>query len=213
MRALIVDDQAVFRAGLASLLRAWDFTIVGQAGDGEEAIQRALETRPEIIFMDIRMPRRNGLEATRAVKALMPDIKIVMLTVSDDEADLFEAIKSGAEGYLLKNLPEEEFASFVSRIKAGEPVMSRGLAHSLLREFGRLRGAGREGEEVTDRERDVLEMVAKGSTNREIAAALFITENTVNYHMKRILATLHLRNRAQVAAWARDHGFPSRPPS
>lgn len=210
MKALLVDDHALFRAGLASLLRAWGFEIVGQAGDGEQAIAAARRLRPDIIFMDINMPRSNGLEATRAIKSELPDIIVIILTVSDDEKDLFEAIKSGAEGYLLKNLQEEEFADLVERLRRGEPVMSPGLAKKLLQEFARLRqlkhGGGAE-TGLTDREREVLERVARGATNRELSAELYISENTVNFHMKNILSKLHLRNRSQVVAWAIQHGF------
>jgi DNA-binding NarL/FixJ family response regulator len=233
MNVLLADDHALFRAGLASLLKAWGLQVVAQAGNGQEAIARAREFHPDLIFMDINMPSPNGLEATRAIKAEYPDIKIVMLTVSDDEQDLFEAIKSGAEGYLLKNLREEEFADLVSRLGRGEPVMSPGLAKKLLQEFGRLREERHNPEPelgitererevleqaargsanelgVTEREREVLEQVTRGSTNKEMAAAMYISESTVNYHMKNILGKLHLRNRAQVVAWALEHGFTS----
>ncbi|MFQ5826861.1 MAG: response regulator [Dehalococcoidia bacterium] len=210
MRVLLVDDHALFRAGIASLLKAWGLEVVGQAGDGEEALLQARQLNPELIFMDIRMPQRNGLETTRAIKAEMPDIKIVMLTVSDDEADLFEAIKSGAEGYLLKNLREEEFSELLARLRQGEPIISAPLARKLLEEFARLKEVRQEPStdgEITEREKDVLALVAQGATNKEIAAALYISENTVSFHMKNILDKLHLRNRAQVVAWALEHGF------
>jgi DNA-binding NarL/FixJ family response regulator len=216
LRVLLVDDHALFRAGLASLLRAWGLQVVGQAANGQEAITRAGELSPDLVFMDINMPVVNGLEATRAIKAAHPEIKVIVLTVSDDEQHLFEAIKSGAEGYLLKNLREEEFADLLGRIGRGEPVMSPGLAKKLLQEFARLRqDRGRSEIEtvLTDRERDVLEHVARGATNKEIGAALYISENTVNYHMKNMLGKLHLRNRAQVVAWALERGFVSRPSS
>lgn len=212
----MVDDHALFRAGLATLLKAWGLEVVGEAGNGEEAVARARDLRPDLIFMDINMPGTNGLAATRAIKTEFPDIKVVILTVSDDEQDLFEAIKSGAEGYLLKDLREEEFADLVERIKNGEPVMSPGLARRLLREFARLREERADPDEetgLTEREHDVLEQVARGVTNREIASALYISENTVNYHMKNILSKLHLRNRSQVVAWAMGHGFATDPPS
>ncbi|MEK7281528.1 MAG: response regulator transcription factor, partial [Chloroflexota bacterium] len=205
MKILLADDHALFRAGLVSLLKAWGMEVVGQAADGNEAIAKARQLHPDLIFMDINMPHQNGLEATRAIKAELPDTKVIMLTVSDDEQDLFEAIKSGAEGYLLKNLREEEFADLVSRVARGEPVMPPNLARKLLQEFARLKedkqGFGAE-PGMTEREKEVLEYVTKGSTNKEIAAALFISENTVNYHMKNILSKLHLRNRSQVVAWA-----------
>lgn len=216
MRVLLVDDHALFRAGLATLLKAWGLEVVGEAGNGEEAVARARDLRPDLIFMDINMPGTNGLAATRAIKTEFPDIKVVILTVSGDEQDLFEAIKSGAEGYLLKDLREEEFADLVERIKNGEPVMSPGLARRLLREFARLREERADPDEetgLTEREHDVLEQVARGVTNREIASALYISENTVNYHMKNILSKLHLRNRSQVVAWAMGHGFATGPPS
>ncbi len=215
MRVLLVDDHAVFRAGLASLLKAWGLQVVGQAGNGDEAITKARELQPDLIFMDISMPGRNGLEATRAIKAESPDVKIVVLTVSDAEQHLFEAIKSGAEGYLLKNLREAEFAELVERVSNGEPAMSPGLAKKLLQEFARVHeGQERtEAEEVlTDREREVLEHVARGSSNKEIAASLYISDNTVSYHMKNILSKLHLSNRAQVVGWALEHGFTARSP-
>lgn len=213
MRVFLVDDHALFRAGLASLLKAWGLEVVGQAGDGQEAISGVRNLRPDLVFMDISMPRMNGLEATKAIKAEFPDTKVVVLTVSDDEQDLFEAVKSGAEGYLLKNLREEEFADLVTRVSRGEPAMSPGLARKLLQEFARLkedklRADG--GVVLTDREGEVLEQVAHGMSNKDIASALVISENTVNYHMKNILSKLHLRNRAQVVAWALEHGFTAK---
>ena len=209
MRVLLADDHALFRAGLATLLRAWGLQVVAQAGNGEEAIAKARQFHPDLIFMDINMPSPNGLEATRTIKAESPDTKIIILTVSDDEEDLFEAIKSGAEGYLLKNLREEEFADLVRRIDRGEPVLSPILAKKLLHEFSRLKEEEHRPEVeagLTAREQEVLEELAHGSTNKEIAAALYISENTVNYHMKNILSKLHLRNRSQVVAWALQHG-------
>jgi DNA-binding NarL/FixJ family response regulator len=215
MNVLLVDDHALFRAGLASLLKAWGLQVVGQAGNGGEAIEKARELHPDLVFMDINMPSINGLEATRAIKAELPETKVIMLTVSDDEQDLFEAIKSGAEGYLLKDMREEEFAELVSRVSRGEPVMSPGMAKKLLQEFAQLSQEHRRQQDeggLTDREREVLEQVARGSTNKEIAATLYISENTVNYHMKNIVSKLHVRNRAGVVAWALEHGYTSKPP-
>lgn len=215
MRVMLVDDHALFRAGLASLLRAWGLQIVGEADNGRDAIQRALELSPDLVFMDINMPGLNGLEATRAIKTQLPETKVIMLTVSDDEQHLFEAIKSGAEGYLLKNLREEEFADLVRRLERGEPVMSPGLARRILQEFAHLAVSKEQpGTEtgLTPREQEVLEEVARGAANREIAATLQISENTVNFHMKNILSKLHLKNRAQVVVWALEHGLVHRPP-
>jgi len=209
---LLVDDHALFRAGLAGLLQASGLDVVGQAGDGEEAIAKARALHPDLIFMDIHMPRLNGLAATRAIKTELPEIRIMVLTVSDDERDLFEAIKSGAEGYLLKNMQEQEFEEFMRRLEQGEPVISPALAQKLLGEFARMKRA--EGtlvsqDSLSEREQEVLRLVATGATNRGIAESLFISENTVAFHMKNILGKLHLRNRAEVIRWAFDHGLLS----
>lgn len=217
MRVLLADDHALFRAGLVSLLNAWGVQMIGQAANGNEAIARAREFHPDLVLMDINMPGLNGLEATRVIKTEFPDIKVIILTVSDDQEDLFEAIKSGAEGYLLKNLREEEFADLMNRIARGEPVMSSGLAKKLLQEFARLKQQEKPVVEaeaeieagLSVREQEVLELVARGDANKKVAATLHISGNTVNFHMKNILSKLHLKNRTQVAAWALRHGFTS----
>ena len=207
MRVLLADDHALFRAGLASLLRAWGMDVVGQAANGVEAIELARRIKPELMLMDVGMSPCNGLEATRVIKAELPDVKVVIVTVSEDEQDLFEAIKSGAEGYLLKGMSEEELGATLTRISAGEPALSPDLAAKILDEFARMarepaeKPAGPE-EELTEREREVLRLVAEGATNREIASKLFISANTVSFHMKNILGKLHLKNRAHAAAFA-----------
>jgi len=152
------------------------------------------------------MPECNGLEATRLIKAELPDTRIAIVTVSDHDEDLFEAIKSGAEGYLLKNMSEAELESTLNALSAGEPALSPRLAAKILDEFARL---GREPamkeeqrDDLTPREREVLQLVAEGATNKEIAASLYLSEHTVNFHMKNILSKLHLRNRAQAVAYA-----------
>lgn len=213
MRILLVDDHALFRAGMASLLKAWGFDLAGQANDGEEAIAKVRELHPDLVLMDITMPKLNGLEATKAIKSIFPDVKVVIITVSDDDQNLFEAIKSGAEGYLLKNLREEEFADLMARLDQGEPIMSPGLASKLLREFTRLGDSKHQAETgmgLTDRELMVLQQVAQGATNKEISDSLHISCNTVSYHMKNIFSKLHLRNRAEVVAWAFEHGFATK---
>lgn len=207
MRVLLADDHALFRAGIASLLRAWGMEIVGQAANGLEAIELTRRLKPELVLMDVTMSPCNGLEATRAIKAERPEVKVVIVTVSEDEQDLFEAIKSGAEGYLLKGMSEEELNATLTRISDGEPALSPGLAAKILDEFARMArdGAGRPvgpEDELTDREREVLRLVAEGATNREIASRLYVSENTVGFHMKHILAKLHLKNRAQAAVFA-----------
>ena len=207
MRVLLADDHALFRAGIRSLLRAWGMDVVGQAADGIEAIELTRRLRPELVLMDVRMAPCNGLEATRVIKTELPDVKVIIVTVSEDDHDLFEAVKSGAEGYLLKGMSEEELSATLEKISAGEPALSPGLAARILDEFARMaregtgKSSGPEGG-LTDRERDVLRLVADGATNREIGSQLFISENTVSFHMKNILAKLHLKNRAQAAAFA-----------
>ena len=212
MRVLLADDHALFRAGIASLLKAWGMDVVGQAGDGIEAIELARRLRPELVLMDVGMSPCNGLEATRVIKTELPDVKVIIVTVSDDDQDLFEAVKSGAEGYLLKGMSEEELGSTLEKISAGEPALSPGLAAKILDEFARMaregtgKSAGPEGG-LTEREREVLRLVADGATNREIGSQLYISENTVSFHMKNILAKLHLKNRAQAAAFAIRSGL------
>jgi DNA-binding NarL/FixJ family response regulator len=207
MRVLLADDHALFRAGIASLLGAWGMEVVGQAADGIEAIDLTRRLKPELVLMDVGMSPCNGLEATRVIKTESPEVKVIIVTVSEDDQDLFEAVKSGAEGYLLKGMSEEELGSTLEKISAGEPALSPALAAKILDEFARMsrEGTGKPPgpeDELTDREREVLRLVVDGATNREIGAQLFISENTVSFHMKNILAKLHLKNRAQAAAFA-----------
>lgn len=217
MRVLLVDDHSLFRDGVRSLLQARGVEVVGEASDGQEAVGAAMRLRPDVILMDITMPRMDGLEATRVIKARLPDVKIVMLTVSDEDRTLFDAIKSGAQGYLLKNLQADEFFALLHGIERGEAPISPGLAARILEEFGRQRreptGQGPEGG-LTERELEVLRAVSGGATNREVAAVLHISENTVKFHMKNILDKLHLRNRAEVIAYAARKGWlPPESPS
>lgn len=211
MRVLLVDDHALFRAGIASLLRAGGHEVVGEAGNGIEALERTRELHPELVLMDITMPRCGGLEATRLIKVEMPEVKIVMVTVSNEEADLFEAVKSGAEGYLLKDMSNEDFEHTLGGIAQGEAPLSQGLAAKILDEFARVSRGGRaQGDDrdlLTDREQEVLQLVTEGKTNREIAEALFVANSTVNFHMKNILSKLHLRNRAEAVAYALQSGL------
>ncbi len=206
MRLLLADDHALFRAGIASLLRAWGHEVVGEAGNGLEALELVRKLRPDLVLMDITMPECNGLEATRLIKAELPDTRIAIVTVSDHDEDLFEAIKSGAEGYLLKDMAEAELERTLNALAAGEPALSPGLAAKILNEFARLGGEAPPKEEqrddLTTREREVLQLVAEGATNKEIATSLYLSEHTVNFHMKNILSKLHLRNRAHAVAYA-----------
>ncbi len=210
MRVLLVDDHPLFRDGVRSLLEARGVEVVGEAGDGQEALEAALRLRPDVILMDITMPRMDGLEATRLIKVRLPEVKIVILTVSDEDRTLFEAIKSGAQGYLLKDLQADEFFSLLSGIDRGEAPISRGLAGRILEEFAGHRAERTEPgaqDDLTDREWEVLRCVSSGASNREVASTLHISENTVKFHMKNILDKLHLRNRAEVVAYAARKGW------
>lgn len=211
MRILLVDDHALVRDGIASLLRAHDIDVVGEASDGLEALEKARQLKPDIVLMDINMPRCNGLEATRLIKTEMPEIKVIMLTVSDDDEDLFEAIKSGAQGYLLKNIRADEFLAFLDGVSKGEAAISPLLATKIIEEFSRQVAKGSKPQEpkseLTDRETDVLKLVASGALNKQIASTLNITENTVKYHLRNIMEKLHLNNKAQVAAYAVSKGI------
>lgn len=212
LRIVLVDDHVLFRKGVAALLaRREDMDVVGEASDGVEAIEVAREVLPDVILMDINMPNCNGLQATRQIKREMPHVKIVMLTVSDDDQDLFEAIKSGAQGYLLKDLDTHQLYELLESISRGEAPLSGVIAAKILQEFTHPERESDEAtaivEELTPREADILQLVVEGLTNREIAAALVISENTVKIHMRNILDKLHLQNRIQVAVYAVRQGL------
>ncbi|MBI4311472.1 MAG: response regulator transcription factor [Chloroflexi bacterium] len=210
MKVMLVDDQPLFRNGVASLLRARGHQVAAEAGNGREALDLLRHGLPDVILMDIRMPEMGGLEATRHIKAQYPDAKIVILTASDDEQDLFEAVKSGASSYLLKDLEAARFFAALEAIHAGEAILPSRLAGRLLEEFrsqATRTGAPEEESLLSLREQEVLAVVAEGMTNKEVADRLSITDNTVKYHMKNILGKLHLQNRAQVVAWAARHGL------
>ena len=208
MRVMLVDDQPLVRNGFASLLQSRGHEVVAEASNGREALDIVKDAAPDVILMDIRMPEMGGLETTRLLKAQYPDITIVMLTVSDDEHDLFEAVKSGAHSYLLKDLEATEFFDALESIQRGEAVLPTRLAGKLLDEFRAQAKAvaSPDGVEVLSaREHEVLDLVAQGMMNKEVADKLFISENIVKYHTKNILDKLHLQNRAQVIAWVVRH--------
>lgn len=213
LKILLVDDHTLFRRGISSLLGSWqDVEVVGEASDGMEALVKARELMPDLILMDINMRGVNGLEATRRIKEEMPYVKIVMLTVSDDDEYLFEAIKSGAQGYLLKNLEPEELHDFLKGVSQGEAPISGAMAARILSEFAqqaqRLRATLQpQGNILTAREREVLQFVSRGATNKEIAHALCVSENTIKNHLRNILEKLHLQNRVQAAAYAIRKGL------
>jgi DNA-binding NarL/FixJ family response regulator len=208
IRVLIVDDHALFRRGLQMVLESEpDIDVVGEASDGHEAIERAEAATPDVVLMDVRMPRRTGIEATRAIKDTLPSTKILMLTISDEEADLYEAIKAGASGYLLKEISIEEVASAVRKVNQGQSLISPSMASKLLSEFAAMVKRRDErtqvpGPRLTDRELEVLKLVAKGMNNRDIGSELFISENTVKNHVRNILEKLHLHSRMEAVVYA-----------
>jgi DNA-binding NarL/FixJ family response regulator len=212
LRVLLVDDHILFRKGVASLLASHkDMEVVGEAGDGVEAVVRARETVPDVILMDLSMPKCSGLEATRLIKREMPHVKIIILTVSDDDRDLFAAIKNGADGYLLKNLEPRQLFDMLEGMRRGEAPISGTLAAKILQEFRQpdqsLPRQSEASDELTPREIEVLERVVEGATNKEIAEALVITENTVKIHLRNILEKLHVQNRIQAAVYAVREGL------
>ncbi len=215
MRILIADDHTLFRDSLRSLLTAHGFEIVGEAREGGEAIELTRRLQPDIVLMDLSMPGLDGLSATRLISAEMPQVKVIVLTASDDDAKLFEAIKSGAQGYLLKNLESKEFFALLEGVGRGEPALTPLLASKLLQEFARPPRPAAESHDpdaLTDREREVLELLVRGVTsNRKLAKNLGVSENTVKFHVRNILDKLHLHNRAQVVGFALRHGMVSSP--
>jgi len=207
IRVLVVDDHALFRRGLEMVLTEEpDIELVGEASDGAEAVEKAGEALPDVVLMDIRMPKSSGIEACRAMKEVSPSAKIVMLTISDEEEDLFEAIRAGASGYLLKDIPYDEVADVVRAVHGGQSLINPSMAAKLLTEFAALAKHDGDGEEptqqvpppkLTDREMEVLRLVARGMNNRDIAKELFISENTVKNHVRNILEKLQIHSRME----------------
>jgi len=214
MRILIADDHALFRDGLRSLLVAQGHEVIGEAKNGREAVELTRSLRPDLVLMDVSMPEIDGIAATRLITAEMPEMKVVILTASEEEAKLFDAIKSGAQGYLLKNLEADAFFDLLDRAQRGEPALTPALAKKLLQEFAKppeIATAHPEEETLTAREREVLELMVEGVTsNRKLAKRLGLSENTVKFHVRNILDKLRLHNRAEVVGYALRHGIVER---
>jgi DNA-binding NarL/FixJ family response regulator len=216
LRIMLADDHVLFRKGIASLLNTHpEMDVVGEANDGIEAVDMARRTLPDIILMDVNMPNRNGLEAVKIIKRELPHIQIVMLTVSDNDEDLFTAIKNGAKGYLLKNLEPQQLYKMLEGLRQGESPISGAMASRILQEFRQPDASqgdsGETRDALTPREVQVLEQVVTGATNKEIAKVLHITENTVKIHLRNILEKLQVQNRIQAAVHAVRQGLVEDP--
>lgn len=218
VRVLLADDHHLFREGLATILNAQpDFEVIGEARDGLEAVVKARQLAPDLILMDVGMPGCDGLEATQRIGSELPDVAIVMLTIRDENEKLFEAIRNGAQGYLLKSIRSAEMLDLLRGAVRGEAAITPSLGGRMLEEFRRVSqqeiehpaGVSPDGESavLSPRERDVLGLVAEGATNQEIAAALHVSIHTVKSHMRKILAKLHLDRRHQAASYALREGL------
>ncbi len=217
IRILLADDTALFRSAIAELVEGQDgLTVVGEAENGLEAVEKARALKPDVVVMDVEMPVMDGVEATRLIREQMPGVKVVMLTVSESDDHLFDAIRFGAQGYLLKNLRPAEFYDLVRAVMRNEPPLSPAIAGRLL---GQIRDGATlpivpaappetsETPVLTRRELEVLQLVADGLSNKEIATSLFITEGTVKNHVHNALEKLQLENRTQAAAYIVRQGL------
>jgi DNA-binding NarL/FixJ family response regulator len=211
MRVVIADDHALFRESLRKLMEERGIQVVGEATTGREAVDFARQLRPDVVLMDLKMPEMDGLAATKIISAEMEGIKVVVLTASSEDGDLFEAIKGGAEGYLRKDLESKEFFALLEGVGRGEPALSPSLARKLLKEFADPHTRAKQVEDpdaLTPREEEVLQLMVEGTTsNRALARRLGVSENTVKFHVRNILDKLHLHNRAQVVGYAYRHGI------
>ncbi len=219
IRILLADDHRHAREGMRTIVSTIpDFLIVGEASTGEEALALTDRLLPDLILMDINMPGMGGLEAVKVIKSAFPSVKIIMVTVSDDVSHLFEALKKGAQGYLLKNLNPSAWREYLRAVALDEAPLNPGLAMSILREFADrktdspalvkekdLAGGG-----LTPREKEILQEVSRGLTNRDVAATLGLSEHTVKNHIKNILQKLHLDNRVQLTRYAYESGMVER---
>jgi DNA-binding NarL/FixJ family response regulator len=206
IRVLVVDDHALFRHGLVSVLgSAADLEVVGEARDGMEAVEQAAELQPDVVLMDVRMPSVNGIEAARRIRTAQPTVRILMLTESEDEEDLYAAVRAGATGYLLKEVAIDEIADAIRAVANGQALVSPSMTTKLLSEFNSLSRRlveEHDGRRLTDRELEVLRLIARGMSNKDIGTELVIAENTVRNHVRNILEKLQVRSRVEAAMYA-----------
>jgi DNA-binding NarL/FixJ family response regulator len=201
-RILVADDHPLFRDGIVSLLEAAGYDVVGQAGDGAAAVEAALRLRPDLVLMDVTMPGVAGLDALRRLRAAWPEARVVMLTASDEDSDLFAAVEAGACGYLLKSLGSDEFLDMLAGVEQGEAAMTRQTTNRLLLGLARRSEPAAAAVPLTAREAELLGLLASGLSNKAIAKKMSLSENTVKYHLKNILQKLHVHNRTEAAAYA-----------
>ncbi|MBI5354244.1 MAG: response regulator transcription factor [Chloroflexi bacterium] len=206
MRILIVDDHSLFRDGIAGLLIAGGQDVVGQAQDGNEAVAMAMQLSPDLILLDLNMPRLSGFDALRQIKQNSPDMLVVMLTSSEENEHIVNAIRLGADGYLLKHLNSREFMDMINRLQHGEPAISGETTMKLLKNSGNSTELKPESL-ISNRELEVLRFVAIGKTNREIAEQLSISENTIKFHIKNIMQKLSVSNRTEAAMYISQRGL------
>jgi DNA-binding NarL/FixJ family response regulator len=210
IRVLIAEDQTLMREGLCTILELEDgFSVVGVARDGAEAIALAQQTYPDIVLMDVQMPCLNGVLATARLTAALPKTRVIILTTFDYDEYVFEGVKAGARGYLLKDMPACDLLAAIRRVHAGESIVQPGVANRLIEEFSRQRGrtSSHEGEGLSDREREVLRLISDGLSNREISNSLALAEGTVKNYVSSILDKLHAANRTQAARLAREQNL------
>ncbi len=208
MRILVADDHSLFRDGIISLLEATGFDVIGNVGNGEDAVSETLRLNPDLVLLDISMPRLTGLEALTQIKATRPQTKVVMLTVADDDETLFRAVRAGADGFLLKSLTSEEFLELLEGLQRGEAAMTRQTTAKVLRGFSQISAAA-EKPTLSKREIELLLLIADGLSNRAIAQRLVISLNTVKYHVKNILTKLDVQNRTEAVTKALKEGLIS----
>ena len=208
IRILITDDHAVVREGLRTLIGTEPgMEVIGEAADGIEAVQMACELKPDVILMDMVMPRMGGLDAIQKIKEQCPEVQLLVLTSFSDDETVFPAIKAGALGYLLKNTSPDRLLSAIRDVNQGNPSMSPDIANKLMSELQRKSNLPPTKDPLTDREMDVLKLIAEGMANQEIADQLVISEGTVRTHVSNILSKLHLANRTQAALYALREGY------
>jgi len=220
VKVLVVDDHTLFRKGIINLLQAQSgIEVVGEAKDGREGIALARQLRPDVILMDVQMPGCNGIEATGAIRQELPEARIIMLTVSEQDEDLFSAIKAGARGYLLKSVEPDHLLKAIELLMKGEAVIPHNMASKLLTEFSSIANrpaskadASGDYQLLTNREKEILQTLSNGASNKEIANALNISEHTVKIHLKNILKKLQVNNRLQAAVYAHRQGLVSGAP-